>query len=523
MNQIFYSRLNHLRSWTQQAVEAAWLNQSALERLNAVEHQDTGSLFVDKTHRPLIVAFFGGTGAGKSSLLNRLAGENITRVGVERPTSHEVSLYLHQDFKLSTLPAELPLEKTQVSYHEQPNYKLLAWLDMPDVDSATIVNRELAQLWLPYVDYLVYVVTPDRYLDDSGWQILKAREDKHHLLFVMNHWDQAQEIQLTDFKHHLEKNGIVNPTILRTSCKKPYIEDDFFKLTSVINQAIKDYGLELLQTLGIKARLDELTVLQTSFLIMLEEDKWQLAKSNWDQTYVQHLAALADNLEVNKNVSIAKNLKFLKFNPNGFWDFLKLKQQVIRSDTAKIICDIWQERNSLQLKSLNLSLQNDLQQAGLSYQVFSKDLQSILNDVEGKSKALIDEQLNLAWLKPGTVIRRVFYKLFGFLSWALPLSVAIWSLYHLASIFYLAAQDKAEYLESNFISHSLMLIFISWLVPKILHAKLKPSIKSTLSHGLTKGVAALMDNLNDFYQSLWQEKSTDRQNLKKSLKSLSSN
>ncbi len=517
MNKSWQIKFNHLQTWLQQAIAAGWLDKSELARLNAIENQDADSLFVKQKYRPLIVAFFGGTGVGKSSLLNRLAGKNIAKVGIERPTSHEVSLYIHQDFELAQLPEDLPLKQTSVFYHNKPEHNLLAWVDMPDIDSATTANRELVKLWLPYVDYLVYVVTPDRYLYDSAWQILKKRQHKHNLLFIMNHWDQAQAEQLSDFKQHLEDNGIANPNILRTSCKEPYVEDDFLQLTTIINQAIEKHGLELLQTLGIKARLDELNLLQESYLAALDDTKWKAAKSDWDKSCKRHLVIIKDSLNANKNLSIQQNLNKIKVIGSGIWSFFKVKQQEQIPDMAKIISDVWQPRNDQQLKSLNLNLQNNLQQAGLTHEILTKNSQAAQNNIPVESRELIDEQLNLAWLKPGNFINRFFYKLFGFLSWVLPLGVAGWSLYHLASVFYFATQDKADYLETNFISHSLMLIFISWLVPKILHFKLKPSIKSTLNNGLTKGITVAVQNIQDFYQTLWQDKRDEREALKENL------
>jgi len=71
-----------LTQWAQEARQAGWINDRELARLQQVEQQQAETLFQGQGERPLIVAFFGGTGVGKSSLLNRLAGGEIARVGV---------------------------------------------------------------------------------------------------------------------------------------------------------------------------------------------------------------------------------------------------------------------------------------------------------------------------------------------------------------------------------------------------------------------------------------------------------
>ena len=60
----------------------------------------------------------GGTGVGKSSLLNRLAGRQLPEAGIERPTSREVTLFHHQCLPYNILPEQLPLAKINISQHD---------------------------------------------------------------------------------------------------------------------------------------------------------------------------------------------------------------------------------------------------------------------------------------------------------------------------------------------------------------------------------------------------------------------
>ena len=45
---------------------------------------------------------------------------------------------------------------------------------MPDFDSIDQNNRHLVLEWLPHIDVLIYVVSPERYRDEKAWRLLFA-------------------------------------------------------------------------------------------------------------------------------------------------------------------------------------------------------------------------------------------------------------------------------------------------------------------------------------------------------------
>src|SRR5262245_41898565 len=61
---------------------------------------------------PLIVATFGGTGTGKSSLVNALVGEEVSRAGRQRPTTERPVLIAHVGAELNQLG--LPLDDVDI-------------------------------------------------------------------------------------------------------------------------------------------------------------------------------------------------------------------------------------------------------------------------------------------------------------------------------------------------------------------------------------------------------------------------
>ncbi|MEE9398518.1 MAG: GTP-binding protein, partial [Methylococcales bacterium] len=71
MDYAYSDLIEKAKSWSQQGVETGWLSQSYADALNQLDERTPASLFDQDSQRPLVVAFFGGTGVGKSTLLNR--------------------------------------------------------------------------------------------------------------------------------------------------------------------------------------------------------------------------------------------------------------------------------------------------------------------------------------------------------------------------------------------------------------------------------------------------------------------
>ena len=145
-----YSELvEKTRRWVEQAQASGWLDAGAASEISHFDTRTPEALFPNSglgtgdATRPLIVAFMGGTGVGKSSLLNRLAGKAIAKSGVVRPTSREVTLFHHHSVAMKQLPEQLPLAKVNVSQHDDEAKKNIVWIDMPDFDSTEQSNNSV--------------------------------------------------------------------------------------------------------------------------------------------------------------------------------------------------------------------------------------------------------------------------------------------------------------------------------------------------------------------------------------------
>lgn len=475
-----------LLAWSESARQSGWLEERDLLLLSGVEQQQAEALFAQQGERPLIVAFFGGTGVGKSSLLNRLAREQVARVGVERPTSQEVTLYLHQDYQLGELPADLPVGETRIAYHGDDSSRLIAWLDMPDIDSVEQRHRSLVQSWLPYIDWLVYVVSPERYQDDLGWRFLQQRAEKHSWLFIMNQWDQGLQEQIEDFRDRLLSEGFSDPVILRTSCITQGIEDDFDQLEECINQAIRQYGLKVLQRHGLQARQQELLRIATQFRETMKRYPVDELRAAWGSLLSQRLGDMANALQLNARAQVQVLLGGQKEEHSA--------SDVAGSVTGvsdlpeKLRKGIWSSRIDTGMDDLVMELENLVRQRGMPVKPFSDLLRSWQSEGRADLLAETENSLRRSLARPGGQIQRGLYRFAGWLCWLLPLASSSWAAYHLVVEFYLGTRGDGDFLGLDFAIHAGLLIGLSWFLPRLLKQRLKPSLPRAAEKGMSQGI-----------------------------------
>lgn len=498
-----------LNAWVQAAAEAGWLDRSQVERVAHLETQEAEELFISQGERPLLVALFGGTGAGKSSLINRLAGKPIARTGIERPTSYEVSLYLHEDFSGITLPADLPLERTNIAWHQDDQRRLLAWIDMPDFDSTARENRALVEAWLPYIDWVIYVVTPERYRDALGWGFLLERKDRHRWLFVMNHWDQGQQAQLEDLRQHLLTKGFEDPDILRTACVQPPIEDDFEHLEVNINEALRRFGLEWLQKQGLRARQEERLSLAAELGQALG------SQADWEGWREEARLGLETWLNGFRQTMQKEALRHI----SGLVD-KKTELDDLPAKALPLLESLLGPRIEEQLEEPGRAWTRAAFGLGLPTQALALRIPSG-NHWARQLELKLHEGLDAAFEKPGTPRQRRLRQIIGIAGWLLPLLAAIWVGWELVQSYYLASRGQQDYAGLNFAIHSGLLVGAAWVLPWVAARWLKPKPRQVMRQGIDQGLESFVAGFLTESQGLWDRLDTDRIGWLKRLRGLS--
>lgn len=137
---------------------------------------------------PLVVVLLGPTGAGKSSLMNAIAGATVSASGVLRPTTREAVVAASESDAESLREGTLHgVPAARLRYVTQGARPGVVVIDSPDLDSIELANRSLADSLVEAADLCVFVTTASRYADRIPWDVLgRARSRGLPIVVVVN-------------------------------------------------------------------------------------------------------------------------------------------------------------------------------------------------------------------------------------------------------------------------------------------------------------------------------------------------
>ncbi|HKX75438.1 MAG TPA: dynamin family protein [Acidimicrobiia bacterium] len=169
----------------------------------------------------LVVGLLGGTGSGKSSLLNALAGAEISPSGALRPTTARALAWRPAGGSISI---DRALEAIGVVHVVEHHFDLpLVVIDMPDLDSLVTSHRHEVEELAPYLDLAIWVLDPEKYRDrilHADW-LRPLAGHGHGFRFVINQIDRLApddlELLQKDLRSVLAADGIESPVIWATA------------------------------------------------------------------------------------------------------------------------------------------------------------------------------------------------------------------------------------------------------------------------------------------------------------------
>ena len=211
-----------LRAWldTRRRFPLSMLQRAELEGLADDLRRQGEALDVEKPL--LVIMLMGGTGVGKSTLLNALAGGPVAQASFTRPTTRDPVVYYHASVKTERLDPALRM--CRLASHDRAGLEQKIIVDTPDLDSNDLANRDKLKALLPVADIVLYVGSQEKYHDRLGWDLFKEQRQRRAFAFVLNKWDRCNTGESglrpdEDLLGDLKAEGFENPLLFRTTAQ----------------------------------------------------------------------------------------------------------------------------------------------------------------------------------------------------------------------------------------------------------------------------------------------------------------
>jgi GTP-binding protein EngB required for normal cell division len=207
-----------------EAIEAA--NALGLETGAAVVTRDTARARLGFPSNAYILALAGGTGVGKSTLLNAIAGERVSAASARRPTTSDTIAWVPSSRARELAGLLHWLGVSEVREHSGGALAEVAVLDLPDFDSVVPEHRDRVDALLPRVDAVAWIVDPEKYMDQvmHGSYLREFAPRLRRQIVVLNRSDLLSPADgsrvVEDLRGQLRRDGAGEIEVVATRAKE---------------------------------------------------------------------------------------------------------------------------------------------------------------------------------------------------------------------------------------------------------------------------------------------------------------